>query len=242
MIDPDHVPDAGSGGAERTDGAVVRVEEEPFLPLPVNETQLRILQQVDRHAQTLIQGPPGTGKTHTAAVLISHLLAQGKRVLVTAHTDRALKEVRGKLPEAVRPLAVSVVGATREDKSELRVAVERIGAWLPTTTPPKRSDTSRSTWPPSTSYGNVGPGCVTDWSRPASAKFASTRWPATAARPPRSPGSWSSNERARLDRLLRPPSGPPPLTDRRDRPLACAAARRRAARATKQRPRSAWSS
>jgi len=127
LVDPDHIPEVATGAVgERTDGALVRVDDEPFLPLPVNDIQLRILRQVDSHAQTLIQGPPGTGKTHTAAVLISHLLAQGKRVLVTAHTDRALKEVRGKLPEAIRPLAVAVVGASREDMSDLRVAVERI--------------------------------------------------------------------------------------------------------------------
>lgn len=129
LVDPDHVPDAdGPVAGERSDGALVRVDDEPFLPLPVNDVQLRILRQVDAHAQTLIQGPPGTGKTHTAAVLISHLLAQGKRVLVTAQTDRALKEVRGKLPEPIRPLAVAVVGASREDMSDLRVAVERIAS------------------------------------------------------------------------------------------------------------------
>ena len=129
LVNPDHVPDAGADAAgERSDGALMRVDDEPFLPLPVNDVQLRILRQVDAHAQTLIQGPPGTGKTHTAAVLISHLLAQGKRVLVTAQTDRALKEVREKLPEPIRPLAVAVVGASREDMSDLRVAVERIAS------------------------------------------------------------------------------------------------------------------
>ncbi|OZM79790.1 hypothetical protein CFP66_24200 [Pseudonocardia sp. MH-G8] len=129
LIDPDHIPEATAGEVgERTDGALVRVDDESFLPLPVNEMQLKILRQVDSHAQTLIQGPPGTGKTHTAAVLISHLLAQGKRVLVTAQTDRALKEVREKLPEPIRPLAVAVVGASREDMSDLRVAVERIAS------------------------------------------------------------------------------------------------------------------
>ena len=127
LVDPDEVPHVDRSG-ERTDGALVHVDDEPFLPLPVNAMQLRILRQVDTHAQTLVQGPPGTGKTHTAAVLISHLLAQGKRVLVTAQTDRALKEVRGKLPEPIRPLAVSVVGSGREDMSDLRVAVERIAA------------------------------------------------------------------------------------------------------------------
>lgn len=125
LVDPEHVPTVNS---KPGDGAVVIVDEDPFLPMPVNDRQLQILQRVDTNAQTLVQGPPGTGKTHTAAALISHLLAQGKRVLVTAHTDRALKEVRAKLPAAIRPLAVSVVGSTHEDMSDLRIAVERIAA------------------------------------------------------------------------------------------------------------------
>ncbi|WP_051167486.1 AAA domain-containing protein [Actinoplanes sp. N902-109] len=123
LVDPDHRPRVR---ADPTPGAMVTVDDEVFLPLPVNEQQLEILRQVDRHAQTLVQGPPGTGKTHTAAALLSHLLAQGKRVLVTAQTERALKEVRAKLPEAIRPLSVAVVGASREDLTDLKVAVETI--------------------------------------------------------------------------------------------------------------------
>lgn len=123
LIDPDHRPQTESNPG---DGAVVVVDDEPFLPLPVNAVQLRIVQQVDAEAQTLVQGPPGTGKTHTAAALLSHLLAQGQRVLVTAHTDRALKEVRAKLPAEIRPLSVAIVGSSREDMSDLKVAVERI--------------------------------------------------------------------------------------------------------------------
>jgi very-short-patch-repair endonuclease len=123
LVDPDHRPTA-----ERSPepGALVELDADPFLPLPVNDQQLRVLAQVDAKAQTLVQGPPGTGKTHTVAALLSHLLAQGKRVLVTAHTDRALKEVRAKLPESIAPLAVSVVGSSRSDLAELKVAVERI--------------------------------------------------------------------------------------------------------------------
>jgi hypothetical protein len=126
LIDPDHRPRSRTEPA--ADGALVTVDEDEFLPLPVNETQLRIIRQVDNQAQTLVQGPPGTGKTHTAAALLSHLLAQGKRVLVTAHTDRALREVRDKLPAAIKPLSVAVVGTSREDMSDLKVAVERIAA------------------------------------------------------------------------------------------------------------------
>jgi hypothetical protein len=123
LVDPEHVPAPDRAPAE---GALVPVDDEPFLPMPVNETQLRIVRSVDSHAQVLVQGPPGTGKTHTAAALLSHLLAQGKRVLVTAHTDRALAEVREKLPEEIRALAVSVIGSSRDEMAELKTAVAEI--------------------------------------------------------------------------------------------------------------------
>jgi hypothetical protein len=126
LVDPDHRPRQRQ--PDDDDGALTEVDGDTFLPLPVNDTQLRIVRQVDTQAQTLVQGPPGTGKTHTAAALLSHLLAQGKRVLVTAHTDRALREVRDKLPAAIKPLSVAVVGSSREDMSDLKVAVERIAA------------------------------------------------------------------------------------------------------------------
>jgi AAA domain-containing protein len=123
LIDPDRQPES-----ERTDtpGALVTIDEEDFLPLPVNEQQRRVIDRVDSTAQTVVQGPPGTGKTHTAAALVSHLLAQGKRVLITAHTDRALREVRAKLPREIQSLAVSVIGQSRMDMAELRTAVDTI--------------------------------------------------------------------------------------------------------------------
>lgn len=123
LIDPDQQPAAE---LDTTPGAMVSVDDEVFLPLPVNETQRRIIDRVDRNAQTIVQGPPGTGKTHTAAALVSHLLAKGMRVLITAHTDRALHEVRGKLPREIQSLAVSVIGQSRSDMAELRTAVDNI--------------------------------------------------------------------------------------------------------------------
>ncbi|WP_432560411.1 AAA domain-containing protein [Granulicoccus sp. GXG6511] len=123
LIDPDRLPPVTEN---TTPGALLSVDDEVISPLPLNDVQRRILNQVDTHAQTLVQGPPGTGKTHTAAALLSHLLAQGQRILVTAHTDRALHEVRLKLPEKIRPLAVSVLGASRDDLADLRTAVDTI--------------------------------------------------------------------------------------------------------------------
>lgn len=123
LIDPDQQPQTELSD---TPGAVVTIDDEDFLPLPVNEAQRRIIDRVDAMAQTVVQGPPGTGKTHTAAALVSHLLAQGKRVLITAHTDRALREVRAKLPREIQALAVSVIGQSRSDMADLRTAVENI--------------------------------------------------------------------------------------------------------------------
>jgi very-short-patch-repair endonuclease len=125
LVDPDRPPPAEP---DPTPGGMVDVDGETVLPLPLNAEQLEIIRRVDRQAQTLVQGPPGTGKTHLAAALISHLLAQGKRVLVTAQTDRALKEVRAKLPDEIKPLAVAVVGSDRSDMADLKVAVEGISS------------------------------------------------------------------------------------------------------------------
>lgn len=123
LIDPDMQPVAEVNSSP---GAVVSIDDEDFLPIPVNEQQRRIIDRVDQTAQTVVQGPPGTGKTHTAAALVSHLLAKGSRVLITAQTDRALQEVRAKLPKQVQTLAVSVIGQSRSDMADLRMAVDSI--------------------------------------------------------------------------------------------------------------------
>ncbi len=127
LVDPSYQP-AGDFDWSDGHGALVDVDDTSFLPLPVNDKQEQVIRQASRSPHVLVQGPPGTGKTHTAAALISHLLAMGKRVLVTAHTDRALYEVRDKLPASVRELAVSVVGTSRDDMAELRSAVQRLSA------------------------------------------------------------------------------------------------------------------
>lgn len=97
-----------------------------YLPLSANKEQLRLVERVNSRTHTVVQGPPGTGKTHTIANLLSHLLAQGKRVLITAQTDRALRELRAKLPEPLEALCVSVVGRERSDLADLKVAVNTL--------------------------------------------------------------------------------------------------------------------
>ena len=56
-----------------------------LLSKPANAEQIQIARALERHRAVLVQGPPGTGKSHTIANLIGHLVAHGKRVLVTSH-------------------------------------------------------------------------------------------------------------------------------------------------------------
>ena len=93
--------------------------EHLFFPLPTNPQQRRIVSELSRRRGVVVQGPPGTGKSHTIANLISHYLATGKRILVSSHTERALRVVKEKLPEDIRDLTVSVLGAGRQGAEDL---------------------------------------------------------------------------------------------------------------------------
>ena len=70
---------------------------EVLLVNEANDEQIEIVKRLDRSGSVVVQGPPGTGKTHTIGNLIGHLLSQGKSVLVTAHTAKALRVLRDKV-------------------------------------------------------------------------------------------------------------------------------------------------
>lgn len=97
-----------------------------YFPKPSNREQEEIVYQLDRHNGILVQGPPGTGKSHTIANLICHLLAEGKRILVTAKTPRALNVLKGLIPEEMRPLCINLVGTGREERKTLENSVSGI--------------------------------------------------------------------------------------------------------------------
>jgi very-short-patch-repair endonuclease len=120
-----------AGGADATPFAEApdstqAAPEELYFPLPANREQRRIVDVISRDHGVLVQGPPGTGKSHTIANLVCHLLASGKRVLITAETGRALKVLKEKLPEEVRPLCVSLLRQGGDAFAELNAAVQGI--------------------------------------------------------------------------------------------------------------------
>ncbi len=73
-----------------------------------------------------VSGPPGTGKSHSIANIISHQMAMGKRVLVTARTPEAIAAVREKLPKSLQPLVIASVGTDRESAQQLQDAVSEL--------------------------------------------------------------------------------------------------------------------
>lgn len=94
--------------------------------MPANREQLQIVDAINRQQGVVVQGPPGTGKSHTIANLICHLLATGKRVLITAESGRALQVIKDKLPKEIQPLCVSLLGQDSNSFSELNAAVQGI--------------------------------------------------------------------------------------------------------------------
>ena len=99
---------------------------EIYFPLAANREQRRIVNAINSNQGVLVQGPPGTGKSHTIANLMCHLLAKGKRVLITAETGRALRVLKLKLPSEIQPLCVSLLGHGGDAFAEVNAAVEGI--------------------------------------------------------------------------------------------------------------------
>lgn len=97
-----------------------------LLSKPANPEQIQIAERLERHGAVLVQGPPGTGKTHTIANLVGHLLAQGKSILITAHTTKALRVLREKVTEQLQPLCVSVLESDTKSQDQLKSSIEAI--------------------------------------------------------------------------------------------------------------------
>lgn len=124
---PPHLEDIVSGGKIDIPApqGVMKLEErlasvggeavDIFLAKEANREQLEIAKRIEDFNAVLVQGPPGTGKTHTIANLLGHFLSQGKSVLVSSHTKKALRVLKDKLDPKLRSLCVSMLDDSSED-------------------------------------------------------------------------------------------------------------------------------
>ncbi|WP_176392147.1 AAA domain-containing protein [Marininema halotolerans] len=113
------------------------IGEELYFPLPSNEEQRGVVKKLAQKHGVVVQGPPGTGKSHTIANLIAHLLAHGKKVLVTSQKEPALRVLADKLPPDIRRLCVSVLGGDSHSLREVEASIESISQQM------DRMDTNR---------------------------------------------------------------------------------------------------
>ncbi|PEL14314.1 AAA domain-containing protein [Bacillus sp. AFS017336] len=102
------------------------IDNNLFFPLPANEDQKEIARRLANSYGVSVQGPPGTGKSHTITNLVSHLLAHGKKVLITSQKESALKVLKQKFPDSIKPLAVSVLGGTRDSLKDIELSIRSI--------------------------------------------------------------------------------------------------------------------
>ncbi|MGD1837584.1 MAG: AAA domain-containing protein [Nitrososphaeraceae archaeon] len=104
-----------------------------YFPNKFNDEQISIIEKSRRNNKVLVQGPPGTGKSHTISNLICHLLANGKKVLVTAQKPRALEVLKDKLPDEFKSLTVNLLSGDSTSIKDLEASVNTINDELSNT-------------------------------------------------------------------------------------------------------------
>lgn len=106
------------------------IEDQLLFPLPANDEQKDIVRRLAQHIAITVQGPPGTGKSHTIVNLISHLLANGKKVLITSEKDKALRVLMDKMPEEIAPFCVSFLGGSKDVLAQIESSITHLSDGL----------------------------------------------------------------------------------------------------------------
>ena len=117
----------------QTDNIELRDSDTIYFPNKFNDEQKTIISKARYNNKVLVQGPPGTGKSHTISNLICHLLANGKKVLVTAYTKRALEVLKDKLPDEFKCLTVNLLSGDSSSIQNLEASVNKINDELSNT-------------------------------------------------------------------------------------------------------------
>lgn len=101
------------------------IDEDILLTKPANSEQLAVAKYLERNGAVLVQGPPGTGKTHTIANMVGHLLSEGKNILITSYSEKALSVLKEKVAEDLQSLCLSLLSTT-EGRQEMERTLDEI--------------------------------------------------------------------------------------------------------------------
>ncbi len=75
----------------------------PVTPLSLSDSQEDVVRKIEENDFLAVYGPPGTGKSQTIVNLVSHLIANGKTVLVASRMDKAVDVVAERLNDLGAP-------------------------------------------------------------------------------------------------------------------------------------------
>jgi superfamily I DNA and/or RNA helicase len=85
-------------------------------PLSLSDSQENVLKSLENNHFVAVYGPPGTGKSQTIVNLVSHLISNGKTVLVASRMDKAVDVVAERLNELGAPFLALRAGRLNYQK------------------------------------------------------------------------------------------------------------------------------
>lgn len=88
----------------------------PITPLALSDSQEQVIKNIENNKFVAVQGPPGTGKSQTIVNLVSHLIANGKTVLVASRMDKAVDVVADRLNSLGAPFLALRAGRLNYQK------------------------------------------------------------------------------------------------------------------------------
>ncbi len=88
----------------------------PVTPLSLSDSQEDVVRKIEEHDFLAVYGPPGTGKSQTIVNLVSHLIANGKTVLVASRMDKAVDVVAERLNDLGAPYLALRAGRANYQK------------------------------------------------------------------------------------------------------------------------------
>ncbi|MBR1753421.1 AAA family ATPase [bacterium] len=88
----------------------------PVTPLSLSDAQENVIKHLENNTVVSVYGPPGTGKSQTIVNLVSHLVANGKTVLVASRMDKAVDVVADRLNDLGAPFLALRAGRANYQK------------------------------------------------------------------------------------------------------------------------------
>lgn len=88
----------------------------PVTPLQTSDSQENVIEAIENNPLIAVYGPPGTGKSQTIVNLVSHLVANGKSVLVASRMDKAVDVVADRLNDLGAPYMAMRAGRLNYQK------------------------------------------------------------------------------------------------------------------------------